>query len=88
MAVVKLRKKDELDKLVATLTLRVGRKISQQSIIDACIELSTIHIDELEQYFSSKPKMSKKRMEEILAMSDDFDYDTKKTIDEDLYGDN
>ena len=56
MAVVKLTNKDELDKLVASLTLRLGKKIPQQTVIDACIELSAFHIDELENKFSEKKK--------------------------------
>ena len=31
--------------------------------------------------------MSKERIQQILDMAEDFDYDTSKTIDEDLYGD-
>ena len=48
MAVVKIKEKKELDELVANLTLRLGKKISQQDVLDACIKLSTIHITELE----------------------------------------
>ncbi|MHA1280105.1 MAG: hypothetical protein ACTSQI_12325, partial [Candidatus Helarchaeota archaeon] len=86
MSVVKIKEKKELDKLVANLTLRLGRKISQQDILSACVKLSTKHIDELEDYFSPKPKISKERVTEILNMADDFEYSTKGDIDTDLYG--
>ncbi len=87
MAVVKLKNKDELDKLVALLTLRLGGKVSQQDVLDACVLLSTIHIDELENHFTRKRKLSKKRAQEILEFAVAFDYDTSKSIDEELYGD-
>ena len=86
MAVVKLSKKDELDKLVATLTLRIGKKIPQQEVLDVCIEHSLKNIDEIEMYFSPPVKLSKERIEEIMAMGDDFDYDKKKSIDDVVYG--
>ena len=86
MVVVKLKEKMELDKLVAQLTLRMNKKISQQGILDACIKLSYKIIDELEIYFSPVPKLSKKRVIEILDMANEFDYSTKGSIDTDLYG--
>ena len=86
MAVVKLSKKAELDKLVASLTLRLGKKIQQQEVIDACINLSIKYIDELENHFSPQKKMSKKRIQEILDMAEDIEYDTTRSIDDDLYG--
>lgn len=85
MAVVKLTKKDELDKLIANLTLRLGKRVSQQSVLDACIHLSSTHIDELESYCSDKSHLSRKRVAEILEMAEDFDYDTKGSDDKDLY---
>ena len=86
MAVVKLSNKNELDQLVASLTLRLGKKIPQQQVIDACIKLSINHINELENHFSEKKMISKKRLQEILDMAEDFDYDRSKTIDEEIYG--
>jgi len=86
MAVVKLKEKKELDRLVATLNLRLGKKVPQQDILDACIKLSTKHLDELEDYFSPTPKISKKRVKEILEMAEDFEYTTTGDIDKDIYG--
>ena len=88
MAVVKLKEKKELDKLVANLNLRLGKKVPQQDILDACIKLSTKHIEELEDYFSPVPKISKKRVKEIIDMCEDFEYTTTGDIDKDLYGEN
>ncbi len=86
MAVVKVKKKEELDKLVAQVTLRLGKKVSQQDVIDACIEFSKMHIEELEKQLTKKAKMSKKRMKEILEMAEEIEYDENKTIDQELYG--
>jgi len=87
MAVVKLKNKEELDKLVASLTLRLGRKVSQQDILKACIELSTRHLEDLADYFSDVPKLTKERVKEIVEAADDFEYDITRTIDQDIYGD-
>lgn len=86
MAVVKLKDKGELDKLVASLTLRLGHKVSQQDVLDACIRISSNRMEELEQFFSPKQNLTKQRIKQILKMADDFDYQTRGTIDEDLYG--
>jgi len=86
MAVVKLKGKKELDKLVATLNLRLGKKIPQQDILDACIKLSTKHIEELEDYFSPTSQISQKRVKEILDLAEDFEYTTSGDLDSDLYG--
>ena len=86
MSVVKLKNKDELDKLVARITLNLGKKVTQQDVLNACIKLSTRHIDELETYFLKNQRITKERVQEILDMADDFDYDTSKSIDQDLYG--
>ncbi|MHA1299341.1 MAG: hypothetical protein ACTSO9_07900 [Candidatus Helarchaeota archaeon] len=87
MAVVKLKNKKELDKLVANLTLRLGRKVTQQDVLNACIEISAIHIDELERYFLDLPEITEEQIQEILDMAEQFDYDTFKSIDQDIYGD-
>ncbi|MHA1799264.1 MAG: hypothetical protein ACTSVY_12535 [Candidatus Helarchaeota archaeon] len=86
MSVVKLKNKDELDRLVARITLNLGKKVTQQDVLNACIKLSTRHIDELETYFLKNQRITKERVQEILDMADDFDYDTSKSIDQDLYG--
>ncbi|TFF85850.1 MAG: hypothetical protein EU551_03175 [Promethearchaeota archaeon] len=85
MATIKIQNKKELDNLIENLTLRLGKKISQQEVIDACIKLSTSHIDELIDYFSPTPRISEERIKEILTMAEDFEYYTSGDIDTDLY---
>ncbi|MHA1145881.1 MAG: hypothetical protein ACTSRW_14160 [Candidatus Helarchaeota archaeon] len=46
MSTVKLTRKELLEKLQARLTLLNGKKISQQEILDKCIEFSVEHIEE------------------------------------------
>jgi len=86
MSVVKLPEKGELDKLVANLTLHLGRKVPQQEVLAACIRLASTHIEELEKAFAETKPLSTKRTTEILGMGEDFEYTTKGSIDEDLYG--
>ena len=86
MAVVKLRDKNKLDKLIAKLILRLGRKVSQQDVIDTCIDIATLHISELEERFTEKPSLTQIQVEEILDMAEKFNYITKGSIDEDIYG--
>ena len=86
MAVVKLRDKNKLDKLIAKLILRLGRKVSQQDVIDNCIDIASLHISELEERFSEKSTLTQTQLEEILSMAENFDYSTKGSIDEDIYG--
>lgn len=86
MHVVKLPNRENLDRIIAKLTLRLGRKVSQQEILNACLKISSNHLDELEQYFSNRPQLTKKQVEEILKLPENFDYISKGSIDEDLYG--
>ncbi len=86
MHVVKLPNRENLDQIIAKLTLRLGRKVSQQEILNACLKISSNHLDELEQYFSNRPQLTKKQVEEILKLPENFDYISKGSIDEDLYG--
>ncbi len=86
MHVVKLPNRENLDRIIAKLTLRLGRKVSQQEVLNACLKISSNHLDELEQYFSNRPQLTKKQVEEILKLPENFDYISKGSIDEDLYG--
>ncbi len=86
MHVVKLPNRENLDQIIAKLTLRLGRKVSQQEVLNACLKISSNHLDELEQYFSNRPQLTKKQAEEILKLPENFDYISKGSIDEDLYG--
>ncbi|MHA1584294.1 MAG: hypothetical protein ACTSVU_03580 [Promethearchaeota archaeon] len=85
MAVVKIPNKDELDILVANLTLRIGKKISQQEILDLYIHFASIHLDEIEKFLLPQKNLSPSEIKEILDSADDFDFDALKSIDEVIY---
>jgi len=87
MANVKLTKKDLLEKLQAKLTLLKGTKISQQEILDKCIEFSDEHIEDfINEKVIQKPLTSEK-MAFILANPIDCPiYFLDKSDDELLYG--
>lgn len=47
MTVVKTSDKEAIEKLQAKITLRLGKKISQQETLDLCINFAAEHLDEL-----------------------------------------
>ena len=85
MAVVKLTNKGELDKLVANLTLRIGKKMPQQKILDLCIHFASLHLDEMEKFLSPQKNLPPSVIKEIIDSADDFDFDDSKSIDEVIY---
>ncbi|TFF98365.1 MAG: hypothetical protein EU547_01695 [Promethearchaeota archaeon] len=55
MAVVKLNKKKELEQLQARLTLRLGRKITQQETLDYCVLLASQSFEKLVELVDKAP---------------------------------
>ncbi|OLS25495.1 MAG: hypothetical protein HeimC3_14840 [Candidatus Heimdallarchaeota archaeon LC_3] len=86
MSIVKLTKKEDLDQLVAKITLKIGKKITQQEILDVIIKFSAKNIDDLVNFLQNNHQISEKRVKEILTLVTDENYETKGTIDEDIYG--
>ena len=68
MAVIKLTKKDELDELVARLTLQTGKKPTQQDVLDAAVELADEHFDELKEKLNPASILDAKKMQRILEL--------------------
>ena len=86
MANVKMMKKDLLEKLQATLVLKEGKKISQQELLDKCVEFSNAH---LEQFLLEKiemPPLEPAKIKQILshAIDDDVQH-PDKSDDEVIY---
>lgn len=87
MANVKMNNKSLLEKLQAKITLRIGRKISQQDILDKSIEFTYKRIDEfIEENIKYPPitedlinRLKKTAINEPLAHPD-------KSDDELIYG--
>lgn len=86
MSIVKLKEKEELDQLVAKITIKLGKKITQQEILDAIIKFSSNNIDQLLYFFKDNHQLTEKRVTEILLDVTDEEYETKGSIDEDIYG--
>jgi len=86
MANVKLSKKKLLEKLQAQLTLLLGQKISQQELLDKCIEFSEQHIEEFLNEKLAPPQLTSEKIDRILSNAIDCPiYFKEKSDDELLY---
>jgi len=87
MANVKLRNKELLELLQARLVLLKGKKLSQQEILDKCIEFSENHLEEFIQEKIEKPKLTPEKIELIISnIYDGPIHFQEKSDDEILYG--
>ena len=68
MAVVKLKKKENLDELIAKITLRLGKKPTQQDILDLCVTLGQEHFEELIIKLTNGPKLNDDKIKKIKEM--------------------
>jgi len=66
MTVIKIKNKDALDKLQAKLTLRLGRKITQQETLDYCVMLADQNFEKLIQLISKMPILNQDRVKKII----------------------
>jgi hypothetical protein len=87
MASVKLNNKSLLEKFQAKITLKLGKKISQQEILDKSIEFAYNRLDEFISENIASPRITDKLVERIIKNS----YDGKlafpeKSDDELIYG--
>ena len=92
MVVVKTTKKEIIDKLQAKLTLQVGRRFTQQEIVDLSIEYAQDNFDELVNRASNLPRLTPqlakqiiKRIEEIGDVPYDPSLSQANEIDKDVY---
>jgi len=69
MSSVKLNKKSLLEKLQAKITLRLGKKISQQEILDKSIEFAYNRLDEFISENIDTPKITDELIERIIKNS-------------------
>jgi hypothetical protein len=70
MVVVKISRKRDLDDLVSKITLRLGKKPTQQEIIDACIEFGMEHFDELVTKLVPIPIIDDEKLRKIREASE------------------
>ena len=87
MANVKLSEKSLLEKIQAKILLIQGEKITQQNLLDKCIEFVDNNFDMFLAEQISSPKMTQKKLNFILKQTVKSGYhQPEKTHDELLYG--
>ncbi len=87
MSSVKLNNKSLLEKLQAEITLRLGKKISQQEILDKGIEYVYNHLDDFILENIDSPKITDELIEKIINNAYDGELaHPDKSDDELIYG--
>ncbi len=87
MANVKLNNKRLLEKLQAEITLKLGKKISQQEILDRSIEFTYNRLDEFFVENVDKPTITKEFIEKLKKSAKNVPiYHLDKSDDELIYG--
>lgn len=87
MANVKLNRKALLDKFQAEILIDRGEKITQQELLDKCIEFCHEHFDNFISSKINQPKLTKEAMNRILENAVDCElHALEKTDDELIYG--
>lgn len=87
MSSVKINKKSLLEKLQANITLRLGKKISQQEILDKSIEFAYNRLDEFISENLDSPKLTTEIIERIKKNAIDAPLEHPEKSDNELiYG--
>ena len=73
MAVVKILNKQRLDKLLSKLTMRIGRKPTQQEVVDLCVEIAEENFETLVGRINQLPILDDKKYQKICSISDDLE---------------
>ena len=73
MSVVKIQNKNQLDQLIAKITLRLGRKPTQQEVVEHCIALGEKNFETLIHKLSPVPILDDEKYEKILQIADKFE---------------
>ena len=72
MSVVKIGDKKQLEQLQAKLTLRLGRRPTQQEILDLCVKLGLEYFDNLIALLDHLPILDEEKIQRILARRASF----------------
>jgi len=67
MVNVKLKNKQLLEKLQVRLELLMGKKASQQEILDKCVEFSEKHLEEFIREKIEPPKLTPEKIDLIIS---------------------
>ena len=71
-SIVKITKKEKLDTLLAKITLRLGKKPTQQEVLDLCVELGEEYFEELVKKLNPGLKLDDEKIKKIRAMSQEL----------------
>jgi hypothetical protein len=72
MSVVKIQNIDRLDRLIAKITLRIGRKPTQQEVVDICINIGEKNFELLIAELFSVPIIDNEKLKKIKQISEDL----------------
>jgi len=93
MSVVKMKNKKALEKLQARLTIRLGRKPTQQETLDFCVFLASQNFEKLVELASEVPILNLEKAKWIIEKRSklkDVDWDISGQFlskeDQDIYG--
>ena len=67
MSIVKIGDKKQLEQLQAKITLRLGRRPTQQEVLDLCVKLGLTYFDNLVNLLDSLPNLDQEKVQRILA---------------------
>ncbi|MHA1670247.1 MAG: hypothetical protein ACTSV5_06660 [Promethearchaeota archaeon] len=73
MSIVKIKNKKSLEQLQAKLTLRLGRKPTQQETLDYCLILANQNFEEIIQIAMELPMLNPKRAQKIIVERNNLD---------------
>lgn len=92
MAVIKISNKDIIEKIQSKLTLQLGRRFTQQEVVDLCVDYAQDNLEELIGRASNFPRLTPERVDQILKEIEnlpDIPYDTSLSManenDRDIY---
>ena len=87
MSIVKIGDKKLLEQLQARLTMRLGKRPTQQEVLDLCVKLGLSQLDLLAELVEKHPILDEKKVQRILerrASRSQIPYDTESLSPDDL----
>ncbi len=66
MSIVKIGDKKRLEQLQARLTMRLGKRPTQQEVLDLCVKLGLSQLDLLADLVEKHPILDEKKVQSIL----------------------
>lgn len=92
MSIVKIGDKKLLEQLQARLTMRLGKRPTQQEVLDLCVKLGLSQLDLLAELLEKHPILDEKKVQKILERREsrsnipyDTTTDTLTQDDSDIY---